>query len=298
MYNCIHTHTHTREHVYIYIYIYIYIYGYAPAGPPPPWYPVMYSYTSISNGRRGAFSPPPVAPPSVLPCGTGYPSASAASPPPPPRFCASPPCRPGRKENPRRRTRPPPPPPVEQDGFPLCECMAILSPNPPAVEKDGFPFCSETHTYIHTYTHTHHVSVYVWRSLSVHALLLSLRSILPPPSPPMVSVMYSCTSIPVEQDIPLLLRHPLPPPPRFCALLPAASPPPTVRASSGSPLGLEASGPCIWGGLGGDTIGGGGLGGGGGENAQRTTMYIYIYMYVCAHIHTYTHVYVNKFGHN
>ena len=32
---------------------------------------------------------------------------------------------------------------------------------------------------------------------------------------------------PVEQDIPLLLRHPLPQPPRFCALLPAASPPPT-----------------------------------------------------------------------
>ena len=51
--------------------------------------------------------------------------------------------------------------------------------------------------------------------------------------------MYSYTSISngrhgvfsprsplVEQDIPLLLRHPLPPPPRFCAL-PAASPPPT-----------------------------------------------------------------------
>ena len=35
-------------------------------------------------------------------------------------------------------------------------------------------------------------------------------------------------------------------------------PPPTVRASSGSPLGLEASGPCIWQGFGG---GGGGVGG-------------------------------------
>ena len=42
----------------------------------------MYSYTSISNGRHGVFSPPPVEqdiPPAVLPCGTGYPSASAAS---------------------------------------------------------------------------------------------------------------------------------------------------------------------------------------------------------------------------
>ena len=29
-----------------------------------------------------------------------------------------------------------------------------------------------------THTHTHHVSVYVWHSLSAHALLLSLRSIL------------------------------------------------------------------------------------------------------------------------
>ena len=43
-------------------------------------------------------------------------------------------------------------------------------PTPPPVEQDGFPFCSETHTH----THTTHVSVY----LSVHALLLSLRSIL------------------------------------------------------------------------------------------------------------------------
>ena len=49
----------------------------------------------------------------------------------------------------------------------LCECMAILSPKPPPVEQDGFPFCSETHTH----THIHHVSVYVWHSLSVHALL-------------------------------------------------------------------------------------------------------------------------------
>ena len=58
-----------------------------PSGPPPlppPWYPVMYSYTSISNGRHGVFSPPPPVeqdiPPAVLSCGTGYPSASAASP--------------------------------------------------------------------------------------------------------------------------------------------------------------------------------------------------------------------------
>ena len=94
--------------------IYIYIYGCAPAGPPPPsppWYPVMYSYTSMSNGRHGVFSPPP--PP---PCGTGYPSASAASPSPtaavlcsascgiPVLWFSNCACGPGRKEN------PPPPP--------------------------------------------------------------------------------------------------------------------------------------------------------------------------------------------
>ena len=35
-----------------------------------------------------------------------------------------------------------------------------------------------THTHPHTHTHTHHVSVCVWHSLSAHALLPSLRSIL------------------------------------------------------------------------------------------------------------------------
>ena len=131
--------------------------------PPPPWYPVMYSCTSISNGRHGVFSPPLWNRISLL------------------RFCGFPTVRAG-------QTRPPLP--VEQDGFPfchththihthtpcLCECMAILSPNPPPAEQDGFPFCSETDR--HTHTHTHHVSVYVWHSLSAHALLLSLRSIL------------------------------------------------------------------------------------------------------------------------
>ena len=51
------------------------------------------------------------------------------------------------------------------------------------------------------------------------------------------------------------------------------------HACRGGPPGLEASGPCIWGG---DTIGGGGKRGG--ENAQRTTIYTcytYIYMTIC-----------------
>ena len=44
-------------------------------------------------------------------------------------------------------------------------------PTPLLSNKMVFP-CALRHT------HTHHVSVYVWHSLSVHALLLSLRSIL------------------------------------------------------------------------------------------------------------------------
>ena len=143
----------SRRHRSASVIIYIYIDMVAPRRVPPPWYPVMYSYTSISNGRHSVFSPP--LPPT--PCGTGYPSASAASPsptaavlcsaflrhalPPPLRFCGFPTVRvghAGRKEN----------PPVEQDGFPfchththtpcLCECMAILSPNPPSCGTGWF----------------------------------------------------------------------------------------------------------------------------------------------------------------
>ena len=43
----------------------------------------------------------------------------------------------------------------------------------------------------------------------------------------------------VEQDIPPSASAASPSPQWFCALLPAASPPPTVRASSGSPLGTD-----------------------------------------------------------
>ena len=164
-----HTHTHTH-HVSVYVWhslsvhaLLLSLRSILPPSPlPPPWYPVMYSCTSISNGRHGVFSPPPPVeqdiPPAVL------------------WFCNCA-CRPGRNEN------PPPPPLWNRMVFPfaihthtpcLCECMTILSPNPSPVEQDGFPFCSATHTY----THTHHVSVYVWHSLSLHALLLSLRSIL------------------------------------------------------------------------------------------------------------------------
>ena len=133
----------------------IYIYGCSPAPPPPHCYPVMYSYPSISL------------------CFCGIPSPTAVV------LCIPSPHRAGQGG---RRTRPPP----LWSGtgwFPLCECMAILSPNPPPVEKDGLPFCSETHIYTHTHTTCLCMSVYVWRSLSAHALLLSLRSILSPRSP-------------------------------------------------------------------------------------------------------------------
>ena len=105
----------------------------------------------------------------------------------------------------------------------------------------------------------------------------------PPPLWNRISLLRFC---PVEQDIPLLLRYPLPPPPRFCALLPAASPPPTVRASSGSPLGLEASGPCICG----EVCGGYHWGGGGRERTAHNHIYIYIYIYVCVCVCVCTYV--------
>ena len=130
------------------------------------------------------YSPPPPR------CGTGYPSASAASPCPTAAILCSASsripsphpcgcvvfqlCVRAREEG--EPAAPPPPLPLwNRMVFPfamygththtprLCECMAILSPN---------------------HTHTDHVSVYVWHSLSVHALLLSLRSILSPPFPP------------------------------------------------------------------------------------------------------------------
>ena len=162
----------------------------APGGLPPtspPRYPVMYSYTSISNGRHGVFSPPPLWNRiSLCFCGIPFPHRRGfvlcflRHPLPPPlRFCGFPTVRAGQGG---RRTRPPPAPPPGGTGWfsllphthththppCLCECLAILSPNPPPVEQDGFPFALR-----HIYTHTHHVSLYVWHSLSAHALLLS-----------------------------------------------------------------------------------------------------------------------------
>ena len=128
--------------MYVCMHVYIYIYMVAPRRPTPrpQWYPVMYSCTSISNGRHGVFSPPP--------CGTGYPSASVfvlcflRHPLPPPlRFCGFPTVRAGQEEG-----EPTPPPLWNRMVFPfaihtharththttpcLCECMAILSPTP------------------------------------------------------------------------------------------------------------------------------------------------------------------------
>ena len=62
--------------------------------------------------------------------------------PPPPRFCALLPAA----SPPRTMEEGEPAPPCGTGWFPLCECMAILSPNPPPVEKDGFPFWRHIHT--------------------------------------------------------------------------------------------------------------------------------------------------------
>ena len=148
------------------MYIYIYIHGCAPAAPPPPRYPVMYSYASISNGRHGVFSPPPLwnrisllrfcpVENRISLCFCGIPSSNGchgAFSPPPPCGTGYPSCgfvvfqlcvRAGGEGEP-----PPPPPPPPPRWFSLlphththththtpclCECMAILSPNPPPV---------------------------------------------------------------------------------------------------------------------------------------------------------------------
>ena len=155
-------------------------------------------------------------------------------------------CGPGRKEN-------APPPPWNRMVFPfathtpcLCECMAILSPNPPPVEQDGFPFCSETHTHTHTPTHP--------TCLCMYGISLRTCSSAKPPFHSLV-----CGPSGVRYGV----RH----------------------ACRGGPPGLEASGPCIWGGY---HWGGG---------AHRTTIYIYIYIYICdlyiyICIYTYIHIYI------
>ena len=113
-------------------------------GGPPPRYPVMYSYTSISNGRHGVFSPPP--PPPL--CGIPFPtaavlcSASCGIPSPHPcgfvvfQLCV------------RAREEGDPPPLWNRMVFPFA--IHTHTTNPPPVEQDGFPFCSETHTHTHT----------------------------------------------------------------------------------------------------------------------------------------------------
>ena len=111
--------------------------------------------------------------------------------PPPPRFCALLPAA-----SPPRTVEegePAPPPPLwNRMVFPFVNVWPFYLPTPLLWKRMVFPFALR-HIYIYTYTHTHHVSVYVWRSLSVHALLLSLRSILYPPfTPPWY---LSCTLV-------------------------------------------------------------------------------------------------------
>ena len=190
------------------------------------------------------------------PCGTGYPSCGVVVF----QLCV----------RAREEGEPVAPPlPVAQDGFPFCHThthirthththtmslcgMAILSPNPPFVEQDGFPFA----------THTHHVFVNVWPFYLPTPLLWN-RMVFP------FALRHIHTH--THQFYSAL--------PRYCGNY--ASPRVhrgrakrgTIRvrhACSGSPPGLEASGPCIWGGY---HWGGGGEGGGGAENAQRTTIY-------------------------
>ena len=146
--------------------------------PPPPWYPVMYSYTSISNGRHGVFSSSPVE--------QGYPSASAEGvlcsvssgipSPHPCGFVVFQLCVRAREEG-----EPAPPPgtgwfsllPYTHTHHVFVNAWPFYLPTPLLRNRMVFPFALR-----HIHTHTQHVSVYVWHSLSAHALLLSLRSIL------------------------------------------------------------------------------------------------------------------------
>ena len=168
--------------------------GCAPAAPPSPHGILLCTLIlSISNGRHGVFSPPPLWN-RISPCFCGIPF------PPPPRFCALLPA-----------TSPPSCTPAVL-WFSNCACGPERKENPPPFlwNRMVFPFAIHTHTHHvfvnvwpfylptpllwdtmvfrfalrHIDTHTHHVSVYVWRSLSAHALLLGRRSILSPPLPP------------------------------------------------------------------------------------------------------------------
>ena len=193
---CSETHTHTH-HVSVYVWhslsvhaLLLSLRSILPALSPPfplPWYPVMYSCTSISNGRHGVFSPPPHPPPlwnriSLCFCGIPFPHRRGfvlcflRHPLPHPcglvvfQLCVR-----------AREEREPAPPPCGTGWFSLlpyththtpclCECMAILSPNPPPVEQDGFPFCSVTHTHTHTHTHTPTTCLCMYGILSPYML--------------------------------------------------------------------------------------------------------------------------------
>ena len=139
--------------------------GCAPAAPPSPHGILLCTLIlSISNGRHGVFSPPPLWN-RISPCFCGIPFPHRRGfvlcflrhplPHAPLRFCGFPTVRAGQSG---RRTRPPfcgtgwfsLLPYTHTHTSRLRECMAILSPNPPPVEHDGFPFCPETHRHTHT----------------------------------------------------------------------------------------------------------------------------------------------------
>ena len=141
----------------------------APPPLPPPWYPVMYSCASISNGSHGVFSPPPSVeqdiPPAVL---CGFPTVRAGQG--------------GRRI---------PLPPVEQDGFPfchthtqththtpgLCECRPFYLPTPLLWNRMVFPFAlRHTHTQRVCPFHSLVCGILVLRTSSPVACLLCLLS--------------------------------------------------------------------------------------------------------------------------
>ena len=180
----------------------------------------MYSYTSISNGRHGAFSPPPLWN-RISPCFCGIPFPHRRGfvlcflrhpLPPPLRFvwfsnCA---CGPGGKEN-------PPPTLWNRMVFPFAihththhvfvNVWPFYLLTSLLWNRMVFPFCSETHTHTHAERHTHPTCVCV-------CMAFSLRT---------------CSSVK----------------PPFHSLVCGPS---GVRYGVRGPPGLETSGPCIWGG--------------------------------------------------
>ena len=120
--------------------------------------------------------------------------------------------------------------------FPFVNVWPFYLPTPLLWKRMGFPFALR-HIYTHPHTHTPRVCVCMAFSLRTCSPAKPPFHSFPPLHPFMVSVMYSCISIsngchgvfspppppplwnrisllrfcPVEQDIPLLLRYPLPP---------------------------------------------------------------------------------------